>query len=99
MQGHSMSDLTASSASVPALLQADIEKAAILAKQEKAVATRRAYTSDFVIFRGWCESRAVSALPATPAAVAGFLADQADQGIRPSTMGRRVAAIRYAHKL
>jgi len=35
----------------------------------------------------------------TPAAVAGFLADQADQGIRPSTMGRRVAAIRYAHKL
>jgi site-specific recombinase XerC len=31
--------------------------------------------------------------------VAGFLADQADQGIRPSTMGRRVAAIRYAHRL
>jgi hypothetical protein len=36
-----------------------------------------------VIFRGWCESRAVLALPATPVAVAGFLADQADQGIRP----------------
>jgi site-specific recombinase XerD len=52
-----------------------------------------------VIFRGWCESRAVSALPATPAAVAGFLAAQADQGVRPSTMGRRVAAIRYAHKV
>jgi site-specific recombinase XerD len=99
MQGLSMSDLTASGSSVPALLQADIEKAAVLAKQEKAAATRKAYASDFVIFRGWCESRAVSALPATPAAVAGFLADQADQGIRPSTMGRRVAAIRYAHKL
>src|SRR5436190_6067509 len=100
MQGHSMSDSTASGTSVPGLLQADIEKAAVLAKQEKAPATRKAYASDFAIFRGWCDSRGgVSALPATPAAVAGFLADQADQGIRPSTMGRRVAAIRYAHKL
>jgi site-specific recombinase XerD len=91
-----MSDLTAAETNVPALLQTDIEKAAILAKQEKAAATRKAYSSDIPIFQRWCTSRAVAALPA---AVAGFLADQADQGIRLSTMSRRVAAIRYAHKL
>jgi hypothetical protein len=31
--------------------------------------------------------------------VAGFLACEVERGIRPSTIGRRVAAIRYAHKL
>jgi site-specific recombinase XerD len=31
--------------------------------------------------------------------VAAFLACEVERGIRPSTIGRRVAAIRYAHKL
>ena len=31
--------------------------------------------------------------------MAGFLAREVEKGIRPSTIGRRVAAIRYAHKL
>jgi site-specific recombinase XerC len=87
-------------AELPAVVLAlDIEKAADLARQEKAQATRRAYVSDFAIFRGWCAGRGVSALPATPESVAGFLACEVDRGIRPSTIGRRVAAIRYAHKL
>jgi site-specific recombinase XerC len=38
-------------------------------------------------------------LPAAPAAVAAYLAWEAGQGTKPSTIGRRVAAIRYAHKL
>jgi site-specific recombinase XerD len=41
----------------------------------------------------------VSALPATSETVAAFLAYDAETGSRPSTLGRRVAAIRYAHKL
>jgi hypothetical protein len=31
--------------------------------------------------------------------VAAFLAHEAGRSIKPSTIGRRVAAIRYAHKL
>jgi hypothetical protein len=80
-------------------LQADIAKAADLARQEKSSATRRAYQSDFGIFTDWCDKRCVSPLPASPETVAAFLASEADRGIRPSTIARRVAAIRYAHKL
>ena len=85
--------------SVPSLPAADIEKAADLARQEKAKATQRAYGIDFEIFRTWCASRGVSALPATAESVAAFLACEVERGIRSSTIGRRVAAIRYAHKL
>ena len=53
------------SSAAPALLAPDLDKAADLARQEKAKATRRAYRSDYVIFEGWCASRGVSALPAT----------------------------------
>jgi hypothetical protein len=31
--------------------------------------------------------------------VAGFPAAEAEAGLKPSTIGRRCAAIRYAHKL
>jgi site-specific recombinase XerD len=86
-------------AELPAVLALDIARAADLARQEKAAATQRAYGSDFALFRGWCSGRGVSALPATAESVAGFLACEVDRGIRPSTIGRRVAAIRYAHKL
>jgi hypothetical protein len=66
---------------------------------EKAEATRRAYRSDFELFRAWCAERHVSVLPASPESVAAFLAHEAERQVRPSTIGRRVAAIRYAHKL
>jgi site-specific recombinase XerD len=56
-------------------------------------------TGDFRIFEAWCRGRGVSALPATAATVAAFLASDVEAGSRPSTLGRRVAAIRYAHKL
>ena len=85
--------------SMPATLAPDLDRAAELALEEKAAATRRAYGSDFRIFEAWCQTRAVSALPANPEAVAAFLAHDAETGSRPSTLGRRVAAIRYAHKL
>jgi hypothetical protein len=38
-------------------------------------------------------------LPAAAETVAAFLAHDVENGSRPSTLGRRVAAIRYAHKL
>ena len=84
---------------VAATLAPDLERAVELALEEKAAATRRAYGTDFRIFEAWCQGHGVSALPATSEAVAAFLAHDAETGSRPSTLGRRVAAIRYAHRL
>jgi site-specific recombinase XerD len=84
---------------LPGLPDADIERAASYAKQDKSPATRQAYRSDFTIFQAWCTSRGVRPLPATPETVASFLASDAEAGLKPSTISRRCAAIRYAHKL
>jgi hypothetical protein len=56
-------------ATVPAgeslpLLAREVATAAEYARAEKAEATRRAYRSDFEIFRSWCLARGVTALPA-----------------------------------
>jgi len=48
-----------------ALLAPDLDKAAGLAREAKAKATRRAYASDFQLFAHWCASRGANALPAT----------------------------------
>src|SRR5665213_453419 len=84
---------------LPAALGADLAAAVDLAKAEKAVSTRRAYATDFRLFKAWCNGKGVSALPAEPETVAAFLAAETGNGTKPSTLGRRVAAIRYAHKL
>jgi site-specific recombinase XerD len=86
-------------APLPVLPAADIARAASYAKQDKAPATRAAYRSDFASFRAWCTARGVDALPATPETVAAYLASEAESGIKPSTISRRCAAIRYAYKL
>jgi site-specific recombinase XerD len=89
----------ADAASLPATLGPELEEAAGYARAEKAESTRRAYRSDFAQFRSWCETKRVPALPATPEAVAAFLAAEASRGAKVATIGRRLAAIRYAHKL
>ena len=88
-----------SEAALPAALAPDLTRAAELAREEKAASTRRAYRSDFRIFQTWCGDRGVSSLPAAAETVAAFLAHDVETGSRPSTLGRRVSAIRYAHKL
>jgi hypothetical protein len=67
--------------SLPAL-GTEIESAAEYARAEKAAATRRAYRSDFALFRSWCEAKRVPALPAAPKAVAAFLAAEANRGAK-----------------
>jgi site-specific recombinase XerD len=86
-------------APAPSLPVSEVEAASTYARAEKAKATQRAYKSDFAIFRAWCAERNASPLPATPASTATYLAWEAERGSKPSTIGRRVAAIRYAHKL
>jgi site-specific recombinase XerD len=85
--------------SVPAALTPDLAAAVNYAKAEKSPATRKAYATDFRLFKAWCDRKGAQALPAAPETVAAFLAAEAAAGVRPSTLGRRVAAIRYAHKL
>lgn len=65
---------------------------------EKSENTRRAYRSDWVHFTSWCSDVQAAPLPAAAATVARYLAALADQALAPSTIERRAAAIRYAHK-
>jgi site-specific recombinase XerD len=81
-----------------ATLALDLSTAIDLAKAEKAPATRRAYASDFRLFEVYCDAKGINALPAAPETVASYIAAEA-QTAKPSTIGRRLAAIRYAHKL
>jgi site-specific recombinase XerD len=53
----------------------------------------------FALFQGWCTQHGVVALPASPETVAAFIATEAERGTKASTIGRRMASIRYAHKL
>jgi integrase len=81
-------------------LSPDLDAALRYAKAEKAPGTRRAYETDHGLFVAWCEAKGLSSnLPAAAETVAAFLAAEAQAGKRPSTLGRRLAAIRYFHKL
>ena len=68
-------------------------------RASKADATVRAYTADAKAFEAWCLRYGFRPLPARPEAVTGFLVAEAESGRSASTIGRRLAAIRYAHKL
>jgi site-specific recombinase XerD len=83
---------------LPAMLGLDLSTAIDLAKAEKAPATRRAYASDFRLFQVYCNAKGISALPAAPETVAAYIAAESLTA-KTSTIGRRIAAIRYAHKL
>jgi site-specific recombinase XerD len=83
---------------LPAELTATLELAADFAKASKAKATQDAYGSDFRIFESWCRPRGLRVLPATAESLCAFLADEASAGRRASTLGRRLAAIRYFHR-
>src|SRR5689334_7528050 len=69
-------------------------------RRAKARATVKAYRSDALIFDRWCRAQGkTGAIPASPAMVAAFLVAEAERGVKASTLGRRTAAIAYAHKL
>ena len=67
-------------------------------RQALSPSTIKFYGIDLRIFSEWCESMALQALPATPDTVARFIANQANMGIKPATLTRRLAAIRMAHE-
>src|SRR6266436_3954771 len=84
---------------LPVVLTEELRLAGDFAKASKAKTTQLAYSSDFRIFDAWARERGQGSLPATPATVCAFLAAQAGLGKRASTLGRRLAAIGYFHRL
>jgi site-specific recombinase XerD len=66
---------------------------------EKAQSTRDAYKADMLAFVAWCEARGLLALPASPDTVCEHIAWLAKAGKSPSSVGRRISAVRYAHEL
>jgi site-specific recombinase XerD len=90
----------AEAASLPTLAPEAREKVRSYQRADKADSTVRAYKSDAFLFDAWCGEQGLSrSVPATPDAVAAFLAHEADRGVKASTISRRAAAISYAHKL
>ena len=89
----------AASPALPGLTDDDAARVRDYVDKASAPATRRAYASDWRAFTAWCEARGLRALPASPATAAAFIAAQADAGLGRSTIGRRLAAIVYAHRV
>jgi integrase len=81
------------------LTDAEIDTAMDFAAAEKAASTRKIYARDWECFAIWCHARGADPLPAAPGLVAAYLSALAKQGQRPSTVGRKAAAIAWRHKL
>lgn len=91
-------DLLPISDKLPADLLAEIDGARDTLAASKASSTQKAYASDWERFCDFCDARNVEARPAHPDIVALFAHVEAEAGIAPVTIGRRVAAINHHHK-
>jgi integrase/recombinase XerD len=63
-----------------------------------AEGTLRAYRADMEAFERWCKNAKRAAIPASPTTIAAFVAHQSAL-VAPSTLKRRLAAIRKTHRL
>jgi len=69
-----------------------------LLAQSKSAATVRAYKSDWLRWETWCREHGAIALPADPATVAWYLADQVTK-TNVSSLRRHLATISKAHQV
>lgn len=69
-----------------------------LRQASKAENTRRAYQADWRAWETWCQAHGLESLPAHPATVCAYLADQADR-VKLSTLRRHLATVSKAHAL
>lgn len=93
-----MSNLTTiDSPNVPKTLEKPLAEARAFVEASVPENTRRAYAADWALFSDWCEEKGVSNLPSSPAVIAAFIADES-KGSKPSTLRRRMAAIRKVHQ-
>jgi len=83
---------------LPALPTAEVERAKDYARASRAASTRRVYESDWRHFAAWCAERNAQTLPAEATVVAVYLGTEADRGLSPLTIGRKLAAIGWIHR-
>ena len=90
----------------PALNQSDCARVEHFLARASSDATLRAYRSDWQLFTTWCDARGYASLPALPIVTAAFLSELASNGsahsdgrpLTKSSIGRRLAAIIFAHR-
>jgi site-specific recombinase XerD len=88
----------ADASALPATLRDGTQAAFRFAQRKQAESTTAGYKADFALFAAWCAGNGLGSLPALPGAVATYAAIEAERGIRPGTLSRRLAAIRYMHR-
>lgn len=71
--------------------------AADYVKDNRSRGTCRAYQTDWTAFESWCRGVGLKALPAAPHTVALFVEAEGNLKRAPSTLKRRLAAIRIMH--
>jgi site-specific recombinase XerD len=79
------------------LVPPSLERAREFARHSKAENTLRGYRADWRDFYLWCERNGATALPASPEAVAAYIADCAGR-LKCGSIQRRLNAIAEAHK-
>jgi site-specific recombinase XerD len=79
------------------LVPPSLQQAHEFARHSKAENTLRGYRSDWRDFCHWCEGQAACPLPASPEAVASYIADCAGR-LKVGSIQRRLNAIAEAHK-
>src|SRR5690349_19504280 len=79
------------------LVPLSLEQAREFARHSKAENTLRGYRADWRDFCAWCKRRAQRPLPASPEAVASYIAECA-QRLKVGSIQRRLNAIAEAHK-
>jgi len=72
---------------------------AVYMRAARAANTLRGYRSDWAEFTTWCQDRRRDPIPASAAAVAGYLTYLAELGAKTGTMSRRPSAIKFAHQM
>lgn len=77
----------------PALLDAARE----YVEAAKAPNTRRAYRTQWATFAAWCAQHGRESLPAAPATLALYLVARAKDGLKVTSLGLGLSAIRAAH--
>ena len=71
---------------MPALTAGDAERISTAIEAELAPATRQMYAGAWRQWERWCQGRGLQPLPASPEALAAFLAERAEAGLTFGTL-------------
>lgn len=89
--------LTTPRVPAPVLPSVLADRVTALRQASKSENTRRAYLSDWRAWETWCETHELVPMPAHPATVCAYLADQAER-VKVSTLRRHLATVSKAHE-